>query len=119
MRSHLLIALPLVALVASCTVGPDYHAPEPRLASQWTGSATPGAVEQGAWWKALNDPLLDTLVDEMLAKSPTLREAQILSELRRSIDAVFLPRPLRLVPRLPRNETGKLPRDALQRLLRG
>jgi NodT family efflux transporter outer membrane factor (OMF) lipoprotein len=76
MRSDLFIALPLVALVAGCTVGPDYHAPEPRLASQWTSSATPGEVKEGAWWKTLNDPLLDTLVDEMLAKSPTLREAQ-------------------------------------------
>jgi len=28
-----------------------------------------------------------------------------------------LPRPLLLVPRLPRNETGKLPREALRRLV--
>ena len=37
--------------------------------------------------------------------------------LRRSVDPVFLPRPLRRVARLPRNETGKLPRAALQALL--
>jgi len=30
---------------------------------------------------------------------------------------VFLPRPLRLVASLPRNETGKLPRAALAALL--
>jgi acyl-coenzyme A synthetase/AMP-(fatty) acid ligase len=33
------------------------------------------------------------------------------------VDPVFLPRPLRLVDALPRNETGKLPRAALLRLL--
>ena len=37
--------------------------------------------------------------------------------LRWSIDPVFLPRPLVMVPKLPRNETGKLPHDALRRLV--
>ena len=37
--------------------------------------------------------------------------------LRRSIDPAFLPRPLRRVAALPRNDTGKLPRAALLRLL--
>jgi len=42
-----------------------------------------------------------------------LGEADILDALRRSIDPVFLPRPLRCVEKLPRNATGKLPRAAL------
>ncbi|MFL6591936.1 MAG: AMP-binding protein [Luteimonas sp.] len=46
-------------------------------------------------------------------------EASILDVLRRGIDPVFLPRPLRRVAQLPRNETGKLPRAALLRLLQG
>ena len=37
--------------------------------------------------------------------------------LRWSIDPVFLPRPLLMVPKLPRNETGKLPHEALRRLV--
>ena len=37
--------------------------------------------------------------------------------LRSRIDPVFLPRPLLLVPKLPRNETGKLPREALLRFV--
>ena len=49
--------------------------------------------------------------------APTLSEAQIARALRQSIDPVFLPRPLRKVPALPRNETGKLPRHALEALL--
>jgi len=41
----------------------------------------------------------------------------ILSALRTVIDPMFLPRPLHLVPSLPRNETGKLTKEALLRLL--
>jgi acyl-coenzyme A synthetase/AMP-(fatty) acid ligase len=54
-----------------------------------------------------------------LVVAPTLDEAQILQALRTEMDPVFLPRPLRKVAVLPRNETGKLPRDALLALLRG
>ena len=52
-----------------------------------------------------------------LAVAPGLDEATILDALRRSIDPVFLPRPLRCVAALPRNGTGKLPRAALLALL--
>ncbi|GLQ52460.1 AMP-binding protein [Dyella flava] len=52
-----------------------------------------------------------------LAVAPELDEHAILDALRTSIDPVFLPRPLRLVESLPRNETGKLPRAALLDLL--
>lgn len=54
-----------------------------------------------------------------LVVAPTLDEATILRALRQSLDPVFLPRRLRLVDVLPRNETGKLPRLALEHLLRG
>ncbi|MGH8083075.1 MAG: AMP-binding protein [Lysobacter sp.] len=53
-----------------------------------------------------------------LAVAPELTEAQITHALRQSIDPVFLPRPLRCVNALPRNETGKLPRHALEAMLR-
>lgn len=52
-----------------------------------------------------------------LAVAPGLDEHAILDALRRAIDPLFLPRPLKLVPALPRNETGKLPRAALLELL--
>jgi len=53
-----------------------------------------------------------------LAVAPALSEAEILAALRGAVDPVFLPRPLRLVGALPRNATGKLPRDALLQALR-
>lgn len=50
--------------------------------------------------------------------APDQSRDAILQALRRHIDAVFLPRPLRLVEALPRNATGKLPRANLMHLLR-
>ncbi|HEU4670781.1 MAG TPA: AMP-binding protein [Dyella sp.] len=54
-----------------------------------------------------------------LAVAPGMTEARILEALRGAMDPLFLPRPLRLVDALPRNETGKLPRAALLALLAG
>src|SRR5690606_8520268 len=49
--------------------------------------------------------------------APGMGEADVRAALREAVDPVFLPRPLRIVPALPRNETGKLPRRALLDLL--
>lgn len=48
--------------------------------------------------------------------APGLDAARLMEALRQRIDPVFLPRPLLMVERLPRNSTGKLPREALQSL---
>ncbi|WP_449468180.1 AMP-binding protein [Stenotrophomonas humi] len=53
-----------------------------------------------------------------LVVAPQRDEADVLRDLRLLMDPVFLPRPLRKVAVLPRNETGKLPRDAVLALLR-
>lgn len=49
--------------------------------------------------------------------APGMTEAAVRAALREAVDPVFLPRPLRIVAALPRNETGKLPRRALLELL--
>jgi len=51
-----------------------------------------------------------------LVVAPGLAAEAILAELGRGIDPAFLPRPLVLVPALPRNELGKLSREVLLRL---
>ena len=53
-----------------------------------------------------------------LAVAPGLAAPDILRALRKAIDPVFLPRPLKLVDALPRSETGKLPRSALLEMLK-
>jgi acyl-coenzyme A synthetase/AMP-(fatty) acid ligase len=52
-----------------------------------------------------------------LVVAPRLSEREIRAALGRLVDPVFLPRPLRKVERLPRNEVGKLARAALRELL--
>ncbi len=83
--SPALLALPL----AACAVGPTYQPPAPTIAPAWVGPAGQAAVSQEAWWREFGDPLLDQLVTEMLAGSPSLREAQArLAEARANRDAV-------------------------------
>ncbi len=50
--------------------------------------------------------------------STKVEAADLLALLREKIDPAFLPRPLLIQERLPRNEAGKLPRSALLQLLR-
>ncbi len=52
------------------------------------------------------------------AVAPTLDAARVMEGLRSRIDPAFLPRPLLLVDALPRQLTGKLPREALLALAR-
>jgi acyl-coenzyme A synthetase/AMP-(fatty) acid ligase len=54
-----------------------------------------------------------------LVVAPERGEAELMQALRDAVDPAFLPRPLRRVPALPRNETGKLPRAALLAALAG
>jgi acyl-coenzyme A synthetase/AMP-(fatty) acid ligase len=49
-----------------------------------------------------------------LVVAPGIEPAAILQALRERIDPIFLPRPLLLVERLPRNESGKLPQHTLR-----
>jgi acyl-coenzyme A synthetase/AMP-(fatty) acid ligase len=60
-------------------------------------------------------PLVTRLMAFVVAPGKTNEEIQ--RALRRRLAPVFLPRPLVFVPRLPRNETGKLPRESLLRLV--
>ena len=49
--------------------------------------------------------------------APTLTSQQIIAALRELVAPVFIPRPLFIVPALPRNSTGKLPREALKTMI--
>lgn len=58
-------------------------------------------------------------IEAVVVADASLSDAALLDALRGSLDPVFLPRRLRRVAALPRNETGKLPRAALDALLAG
>ncbi|MDQ6646560.1 MAG: AMP-binding protein [Pseudomonadota bacterium] len=78
--------------------------------------AIPG-VEDGVMFQLGDGDALGVQRIAALAVAPGLDEHAILAALRLAIDPLFLPRPLRLVAALPRNETGKLPRAVLVELL--
>ena len=79
-------------------------------------NAIPGVVD-GAFFLG-ESPAGSTGVARLGAAvvAPGMSLAQLTEQLRQRIDPVFLPRPLLLVDRLPRNATGKLPQQALQDL---
>ena len=53
-----------------------------------------------------------------LVVAPDLEKSEILAALSERINPVFLPRPLYMVESLPRNAMGKLPREALSKMLK-
>jgi acyl-coenzyme A synthetase/AMP-(fatty) acid ligase len=77
--------------------------------------ALPGVVDAAFF---LPDELDDDGVTRLTAfvVAPTLDARTLMAGLRQRLDAIFLPRPLVFVEALPRNSTGKLPRQALQAL---
>jgi acyl-coenzyme A synthetase/AMP-(fatty) acid ligase len=80
-------------------------------------NAIPG-VRDGAFFIREDTPasLAGVVRLAAFAVAPQLDAARIITALRERIDPVFLPRPLLLVERLPRNDTGKLPRHTLHAL---
>ena len=78
--------------------------------------AVPG-VQDGVMFQLDDRDELGVQRIAALVVAPGLDVSVIFAALREAMDPLFLPRPLRLVAALPRNETGKLPRDALLKLL--
>jgi acyl-coenzyme A synthetase/AMP-(fatty) acid ligase len=79
-------------------------------------NAIPG-VQDGAFFLREDEDAASTGVVARVAAAvvaPGLNAATVLEQLRRRLDPVFLPRPLLFLEALPRNETGKLPQDALR-----
>jgi acyl-coenzyme A synthetase/AMP-(fatty) acid ligase len=70
-------------------------------------------VEDGVMFQMEGDDGMRVRRIAALVVAPTLDAAALMAQLREMLDPAFLPRPLRMVDALPRNETGKLPRRAL------
>lgn len=75
MRYVLLIC----ALLAGCTVGPDYVRPEvdtPAAYKEWT-TANPGdSVPRGKWWETFRDPVLNRLEEQVDISNQNIRAAE-------------------------------------------
>ena len=74
------------ALVAGCTVGPDFRRPDPPAAATYTPGPPPAAPGMPAlvvtrdipaeWWVVFRSPALDALVRRALGGNPSLAEAK-------------------------------------------
>ncbi len=80
----------LCALASGCAVGPDYRRPDLPVPAGWTGLRSDAAATQpatpttrptgepcdvAAWWKRLNDPTLDSLIDRAVRSNLDLKIA--------------------------------------------
>lgn len=71
-------------LLAGCAVGPDYSIPQLSMPLGWLGIGNSNALLADAgdkpvsmtWWKAFNDPTLDALMQQALARNGDLKVAQ-------------------------------------------
>ncbi len=63
-----------VALLAGCTVGPNYVRPEAELPKDF-GVPQSALTAADKWWTLVQDPVLDKLVEEALASNRDLRAA--------------------------------------------
>jgi outer membrane protein, multidrug efflux system len=89
--------LAITSLLAGCAVGPDYMHPTTELPSRWSnekGKRTPRPPVLAQWWRRLNDPVLDQLIEEAVqnnldvaAAKARIREAR--ASRRQAIGALF------------------------------
>lgn len=82
----------LAASLAGCAVGPDYRAPDLKAPDSFAAASPdqgPGA-EIGHWWRTLNDPVLDSLVDRAVAANPDVEIALTRLQEAKTEEAVLL-----------------------------
>ncbi|MFC0219009.1 efflux transporter outer membrane subunit [Pseudochelatococcus lubricantis] len=61
------MALMLCGALGACSVGPDYEKPPLAVPAKWSnnaGATTAKPAEFGQWWKRLNDPTLNNIVEQ-------------------------------------------------------
>lgn len=91
----------LAAALAGCMVGPDFEKPAPPTVAKYTNGADPTVTESAdgiaqnfnssddlpvEWWRLFKNPVLDAVVRQGIASSPTIESAE--ASLRQSEDTL-------------------------------
>src|ERR1700685_4019783 len=83
--------------LSGCAAGPNSHPPKPDTPPAFVASATansaastsaPAAPDPITWWRALNDPELDSLVERAIKSNPDLEIALTRLQQARNYEAV-------------------------------
>jgi NodT family efflux transporter outer membrane factor (OMF) lipoprotein len=83
-------------VLASCAVGPSYRTPKPDVPNRFASStqaassaaaASPAVVDLANWWKSLNDPELDSLVDRAVKNNLDIEVALVRLQQARTYEA--------------------------------
>ena len=67
--------LMFAAVLPGCTVGPDYHPPEPTVPERFAEPAPAGTGDLAQWWRSFGDPELDRLIDQAMRDNPDVQTA--------------------------------------------
>ena len=85
------------ALLSSCAVGPHNHPPQIALPDHFAAAAPDAAqpppanaIELAAWWHALQDPELDSLIERAIAANPDVEIALDRLQAARTYEAGML-----------------------------
>ncbi|HWK46768.1 MAG TPA: efflux transporter outer membrane subunit [Stellaceae bacterium] len=106
--------LALLAALAGCTVGPDYHPPATTAPDQWAGAKS-GAIDTTAtaeldhWWAGFNDPVLNDLVERAIAANYDLKlatERVVQARAERDVSAAGFYPSVSLQPNATRNRSS-------------
>ncbi|MBC8105388.1 MAG: efflux transporter outer membrane subunit [Anaerolineae bacterium] len=64
------------AMIAGCSVGPDYKPPQPKLPESYGATTQPTSwIELRQWWTTFNDKTLDSLIDRAAVANLDLKLA--------------------------------------------
>ena len=81
--SWLPVVLAILILTGCATVGPDYFPPETSVSKDWHTQLKGGLTAKdmdpqslAAWWSALNDPQLSSLIERAVAGNLDLKKAR-------------------------------------------
>ena len=80
MRSGALSSGAVLALLAGCVVGPDYHPPSEQAPEKWAtplaGGEANAPAALAAWWTGFKDPELDALMTTAVRSNLTVHVAE-------------------------------------------
>jgi NodT family efflux transporter outer membrane factor (OMF) lipoprotein len=81
-----------IAGLCSCAVGPNYHEPKPDVPADYAAHAAPAAADAqlATWWRTLNDPELDSLVERAIKSNLDLEIALTRLQQARTYEAVVV-----------------------------